>query len=74
MIWFVVGYLVCAFICYGMFFANLQGEYPSGSEFEYKEHMAQSVFFGAMTGFFGPLGILMAILMTGFAHYGFKVK
>lgn len=74
MILLVIGYLICAFISYGMFFANVQGEFPSGSEFAYKDHMATSVFFGLMVGFLGPLGILMAFLMTGFAHYGFKVK
>lgn len=74
MVWLVIGYLVCVFICYGMFFANLQGEFPSASGFEYKEQMAFSAFFGILAGFFGPIGILMAILMTGFAHHGLKVK
>ena len=74
MICLVVGYLVCAFICYGLFFANLQGEFPSASGFEYKEQMASSAIIGILAGFFGPIGILMVILMTGFAQHGFKVK
>lgn len=74
MVWLVIGYLVCAFICYGVFFANLQGEFPSASGFVYKEQMAFCTLLGILVGFFGPVGILMAILMTGFAHHGFKVK
>ena len=74
MIWLVIGYLVCAFICYGLFFADLQGEFPSASGFDYNLQMAFSAFFGILAGFFGPIGILMAILMTGFAHHGLKVK
>ena len=74
MIWLVIGYLICAFICYGLFFANIEGEFPSKSDFAYKDHVANSIFFGLLVGAFGPLGLLMAFLMTDFAEHGFKVK
>lgn len=74
MIWLVIGYLICSFICYGLLFANIEGEFPSSSDFAYKDHLAHSIFFGMLLGVFGPLGLLMAFLLSGFAHHGFKVK
>ena len=74
MVWLVIGYLVCAFICYVMLFAYVEGDFPSCSRLHYKEHMTTSLLFSMALGVFGPLGIVMAFLMTAFAHYGFKVK
>ena len=74
MIWLVIGYLICSFICYGLLFASIEGEFPSSSDFAYKDHLAHSIFFGMLLGVFGPMGLLMAFLLSGFAHYGFKVK
>lgn len=74
MIWFVVGYILCAFLSYGMLFAHAQGEFPSIAKQQYENDMGASILFGLVSGMLGPIGILISFLLTGFAKHGFKVK
>ena len=74
MIWFVVGYILCSFLSYGMLFAYIQRNFPSIAEQQYADDMGASILFGLVSGMLGPIGILISFLMTGFAKHGFKVK
>ena len=74
MIWFLIGYILCAFLSYGMLFAYVQGNFPMIAEQQYSEDMGTSILFGLFSGMLGPIGVIISFLMTGFAKHGFKVK
>ena len=74
MIWLVIGYLVCAFICYGMLFSYAQKRFPSIAKEWHRRDLCNSLLCGLMFGSFGPIGVAIVFLITGFAQHGFKVK
>lgn len=74
MIFLLIGYLVCAFLCHGMTFAYSQKEYPLRAKERYRQDLGISLLFGFTAGMMGPLGILLTLLLTGLAEHGFKVK
>ena len=69
-----IGYLVCAVIVYGVLFADIEGSYPSKTQHEYHDSMSTSILFSLALGALGPIGILLAVLTTGFARFGIKYK
>lgn len=74
MIFVLIGYLICSFLCYGMLFAAAQGMFPQIAKVRYREDLGLSLAMGLTIGMLGPIGVLLALLMTGFAKHGFKVK
>lgn len=74
MIFLLIGYLVCSFLCYGMLFASAQGMFPQIAEDQYREDLGWSLLMGLTAGMLGPVGVLVVLLITGFAKHGFKVK
>jgi hypothetical protein len=72
--WIVIGYLICAFLCYGMLFSDMQNRFLSIAKQSYREDMGSCIFFGLVFALAGPIGVAIAYLITGFAKYGFKVK
>lgn len=74
MIWLVIGYLICAFICYTMAFAHFQGVSGKYAEEFHYDDFSCCVLLGSLMGMLGPVGIILAFLLSGCAKYGFKVK
>lgn len=67
---FVAAYAVCAFLTSGMCFSYMQGALPQISETDRREEVGAAIFFGLAAGIFGPFGVLLAWLLSGFAKYG----
>ena len=74
MIWLVIGYFVCVFICYGMLFSYTQKRFPAIAKECHRDDLCNSLLFGLIFGLFGPIGVAIVFLVTGFAQHGFKVK
>lgn len=74
MIFLLIGYLICSFLCYGMLFATAQGMFPRIAREKYQEDLGLSLLMGLTVGMLGPVGVLAVLLITGFAKHGFKVK
>ena len=74
MIFLLIGYLICSFLCYGMSFAAAQGMFPQIAKAQYRDDLGFSLLVGLTAGMLGPVGVLVVLLTTGFAKHGFKVK
>lgn len=70
----IAGYLICSFLCYGMLFADSQHDNTSPPKYKYRDDLASSLLLGLTAGLLGPIGVLIVLLLTGFAKHGFKVK
>lgn len=70
---FVIFWLICSFLTYGIAFADFQGKNinEAFAAEDYRRDMAASIGFGLC---FGPLGLLVVFFSTGFAKHGFKIK
>lgn len=64
-----VGYIACGIGATGFIVAKFQGEPYSRCE-DYREHLGMAT---VMPGIFGPLGLLMALPMSGFAEHGWHL-
>lgn len=65
---YIIIHIICGIISYGGIFAYVQKEFESIARSHYRENMAMS----AMTGFFGPIGLIVVFFNTGFFKHGFK--
>lgn len=74
MVWIVIGYLICSFICYTMTFAHFQGVSGKYAEQFYRDDFSVSVLLGLLMGMLGPVGIILAFLLSSCAKHVFKVK
>lgn len=74
MLCIMIGYLICAFLCYGMLFSYTHSRFPSLAEEYYRENIGESLLFGLFFALSGPIGVTVTFIATGFAKYGFKVK
>lgn len=63
-------WLICGFITYGTTFAYFQSKYPLVAEEQYREDIGDSIFFSL----FGPFGLIVSSLLSGFWEYGWKLK
>lgn len=61
-------------ITWGLFFANLQGKHPTLAAECRRMDIGHGVFLGALTGLMGPFGILLALYLTDFGEYGWRLK
>ena len=72
--WYLIAaaviWVTCGTLAYAITFADLQRGYPTLADEDYRENVALSAFFGLL----GVLGLLMALLITGFARYGLKFR
>ncbi len=69
---FIVFYIVCSILTYGIDLAHFQGEFPTFSEVTIREHKH-----GALgMSFMGPFGLIAVIIETDFCKHGlmFRVK
>lgn len=66
---FIIFYLVCGFLAAGMLCAYVQGE--CGLPGDYRSNLGFSLLFGFV---FGPLCLIVAFFMTGFAEHGISLR
>ena len=66
----VVGYAASMVLSYGIFFANMQGDFPEFAEKNYRSDM------GAAMGlsFGGPISLFVAVFMSGLCEHGLKFR
>ncbi len=64
---FVILWIICGIIHYGLWFAHFQRSYPNIAKNRYKTDMM----IGAITTLLGPIA-LSATLLCGFYKQGFK--
>ena len=72
MIW-IVTWIICGTISYGVNFAVLQREYPTSAE----EFQTADQFFSMFVGSLGPIGLIatmMAVSVCGIKFHGFMVQ
>lgn len=65
---YIVGWIVCGVLTYGITFAYFQKKYPIIARESYREDMGIAVFYGLL----GPIGLFVILVSSGFAKYGLK--
>lgn len=61
------GWVLCGILATGILFAYVCAEFPlEGCD---RDDFSKSVF----VGLFGPLGLIVALFVTGFARHGWRV-
>ena len=64
-----IGWLACGFAAAGVYYADLQRSYPDLAKKNRREDAWNAVFVGVE----GPIGLLAALLNSGFAEHGWKI-
>lgn len=67
----VILWLISALLVAGWNFAYVQSTWPCIAEKNYRSDFCYAMVCGAV---FGPLGIPVALLMTGFAKHGWRLR
>lgn len=67
-------WLVCSITCGRIFYLYTQGRFQNIAYKDRREDLGFAILFGMLYGFLGPVGILLALLQTGFAKYGFWIR
>ncbi len=72
----ILCYIACVPVCLGLLYPNLLGEngYAQLSKKENREHYGMALLFSLLLSGFGPVGIIIALCMTGFGYHGFRIK
>lgn len=72
-IWCLMAHVVCAVLAYPAVFADLQN--PSFSAESNRESWHTDVRFAAFfSAFFGPIALLVSLLITNFCQHGYRWK
>ena len=68
MLWagFIVGWIICGVLAYGLILANLQRSWPILAETGYRADCAVALFVSISS----PFCLLVALLCSGFGKYG----
>ena len=66
-------YLVCSVASAGLYFADCQGRVPSGARERRRDDLGFAIVTGLFLGLIGPVGVLQAYLMSGFAEHGWRL-
>lgn len=72
-IWIVV-WIASSLVATGWFFAYIQGSFPGLAQEHWRDDMGHSALNGMLCGLFGPIGILLCWLLTGFAQHGWRLR
>ena len=70
MICLILGWLCCSVLSAGTSFAYFQGAYPTIAEETYGSDLALAILFGLL---FGPFGLLIGAVFSGFWTYGWRL-
>lgn len=65
-IFLIIGYLACSVLSYGMSMGYFQREFAEIAKETYHNDMA----FSALFALFGPVNLVVALIMTGFGKHG----
>lgn len=69
----VACWLPCSIICAGLFFAHVRKKYSQAGDSP-REDLGMAVAVGSLYGIIGPLGVVIAFLLTGFAEHGWRLR
>jgi hypothetical protein len=64
-------YVVSATLITSMLYANLQSYYPTMANAYARRDLGFAWSYGIILGFVGPFGVLLVLLLSGFAEDGF---
>ena len=67
---YILGYLVCYILSYGLTFAYFQREFPVIA----KDKVKADVFFSLIFSTLGPISLILSIILGGFFKHGIKYK
>ena len=67
----VLFWLFCGVIAAGIFFADVQGGFPSIAKEYYREDLGLSVGVGLIAG---PFALVVALFMSGFCQHGWRLR
>lgn len=67
----IVGWLACAVATAGISFAYVKGRILGMAEEYYREQLCYAWVFGIVLG---PIGLVVAIIDSGFCKYGWRLK
>lgn len=67
---FVVGYIACGVVAYGAVLADFQTEFPGMGRVEYRRDVALATAVSCI----GPVGLLIAVFLTGFMVHGLQYR
>jgi len=70
MVLFILGWLLCGILNYGLMFAYWQREFPSLAEDAYEEDRMHSL----VSSLAGPCALIACLYHTEFGKHGFKFK
>lgn len=68
----ILGYLTCSVVSFGIVFGHFQNNpnWKSIAEEGYRSDMGLALY----VALFGPIGLIVSILLTGFCPYGLKFR
>ena len=67
---FIVFWIICGVLAYGITFGHFHRNHPSIAEKNYRQNMSFSVGIGLI----GPIGLIVIFFHSGFAEHGLKFK
>jgi uncharacterized BrkB/YihY/UPF0761 family membrane protein len=67
---FFILWVISGAFAYAIELADECHHFPPKDKYEYKSRIA----FACLIGFFGPIGLFVSIMLTGFAAHGLKWK
>jgi len=66
----IVGWLICAVLTAGMWFAEFQGKFPEVAQKNRRSDLGEAILIGLV---FGPLGLVAEFFTSGFAEHGWRL-
>lgn len=66
----IVGYIISAILTYGIIFGHFQGKFPTLAEKDKRTDMG----FACWVALWGPIGLIIGFLLSGFAQHGLKFR
>ena len=67
----ILCWLLCSIIAAGLLFAHAQTEWPSLAKQDYRSDLGWAIL---MSLYGGPMTLVVAFFMTGFARHGWKLR
>lgn len=68
----LLAWAISALIVAGLYHAHVKGEWPN--IYDRRSDLGHAILAGCIYGLTGPVGIIAAVLMTGFAKHGWSLK
>lgn len=64
-------WLICAYLAAAIFLAYVQNKFKELAHIDYRQDLSMSIAMGLLGG---PVGLVIAFFITGFAEYGINLK